>query len=382
MFVEHDAVTDPRSTPPQSWNQSQIVGVLREIKPHERRVSLTPQGASALVADGRRVVVETGAGIGSGFRDDEYERAGAEIAPTADAVFESATLLLHVKEPQPSEFGKFRAHHTLFTYLHLAAAPEVADALCSAGCRAIAYESVEIDRQLPLLAPMSMVAGRLATQIAASYLEARNGGRGMLMGGLPGVEPTTVVVIGAGVSGRHAAEVAAGMGAEVIVVDLDLARAEAVARDCGPLARAVESRPGVVDDLAPTAEVIIGAVLAPGHKAPIVVTSRTLELMPEGSVVVDIAIDQGGCVEGVEATTHSDPVRSMGHVRVSATPNMPAAVPRSSTAALTAATLPYVRSLAAGWSTATRQHPELVGAVNVESGRIVHPAVADELPRR
>lgn len=370
------------STNPEAWRLPQIVGVLREVKPHERRVSLTPRGVAALVADGRRVIVETGAGLGSGFKDDEYVVAGARIAPDADVVFDTATLLLHVKEPQPVEFAKFRPHHTLFTYLHLAAAPEVAEALRASGCRAIAYESVEVDRQLPLLAPMSMVAGRLATQIAASYLEARNGGRGMLMGGLPGVEPTTVVVIGAGVSGRHAAEVASGMGAEVVVVDLDLARAESVARDCGPLARAVKSVPGAIDELAPTAEVIIGAVLSPGHKAPIVVTRRTLDLMPEGSVVVDIAIDQGGCVEGVEATTHSDPVRTMGHVRVSATPNMPAAVPRSSTAALTAATLPYVRALAGGWDAALVANPELAGAVNVESGRIVHPAVADELARR
>jgi len=372
----------PSSDYPDIWNDPQIVGVLREVKPHERRVSLTPRGVAELVADGREVVVEAGAGLGSGFKDDEYAAAGASIASSADQVYDSATLLLHVKEPQPVEFAKFRPNHTLFTYLHLAAAPEVADALCRSGSRAIAYESVEVDGQLPLLAPMSMVAGRLATQIAASYLEARNGGRGMLMGGLPGVEPTTVVVIGAGVSGRHAAEVAAGMGAEVVVIDLDLQRAEAVARDCGPLARAVKSVPGVIDELAPTAEVIIGAVLSPGHRAPIVVTRRTLELMPEGSVVVDIAIDQGGCVEGVEATTHSDPVRTMGHVRVSATPNMPAAVPRSSTAALTAATLPYVRALAGGWTHAIASKPELVGAVNVESGRVVHPAVAEELARR
>jgi len=303
------------------------------------------------------------------------------MTSTADRIFDAATLLLHVKEPQPQEFDKFRPHHTLFTYLHLAAAPEVADALCRSGCRAIAYESVEVDRQLPLLAPMSMVAGRLATQIAASYLEARNGGRGMLMGGLPGVEPTTVVVIGAGTSGRHAAEVAAGMGAEVIVADLNLDRARSVADACGPLARAVESSTEVIEELAPSTEVMIGAVLAPGHRAPIVITRRILDLMPEGSVVVDIAIDQGGCVEGVESTTHADPVRTMGHVRVSATPNMPAAVPRSSTAALTAATLPYVRALAQGWSTAVVTFPELLGAVNVENGAIVNPDVKDALGR-
>lgn len=357
------------------------VGVLKEVKEFERRVALTPAGAAQLVADGRRVIVETSAGSGSGFRDDEYERAGAEIAPDADHVFASAELLLHVKEPQPQEYGKFRPHHTLFTYLHLAAAPEVADALCASGCRAVAYESVEVDRQLPLLAPMSAVAGRLATQIAASFLEARNGGRGVLMGGLPGVEPTTVLVIGAGVSGSHAADVAAGMGAEVIVADLDLARAERVARACGPRARAVASSPAAIRALAPDTEVIIGAVLSPGHKAPIVVTRDVIDLMPEGSVVVDIAIDQGGCVEGVQQTSHAEPVRNMGHVRVSATPNMPAAVPRSSTAALTAATLPYVRALAAGWDAAVTAHPALAGAVNVAGGRVVHPAVAADLGR-
>lgn len=360
---------------------SSVVGVLREVKAHERRVALTPQGVRALVERDSRVIVETAAGVGSGFRDDEYRAAGAEIAPDAVAVFDGASLLLHVKEPQPSEFGLFRSHHTLFTYLHLAAAPDVAEALCASGCRAIAYESVEVDRQFPLLAPMSIVAGRLSTQFAASFLEARHGGRGMLMGGLPGVEPTTVVVVGAGTSGRHAALVAAAMGAEVIVVDLDLDRATDVANACGPLARAVRSEPGVIDELAPTAEVMIGAVLVPGKQAPVVITRRTLELMPEGSVVVDIAIDQGGCVEGVEATTHAEPLRTMGHVRVSATPNMPAAVPRSSTAALTAATLPYVIALAEGFDVAVARHPELAGAVNVADGRVVHPAVAAALAR-
>lgn len=360
---------------------STVVGVLREVKAHERRVALTPSGVKALVERGSRVLVEASAGDGSGFRDDEYRAAGAEIAPDAASVFDVASLLLHVKEPQTSEFPLFRPHHTLFTYLHLAAAPDVADALCASGCRAIAYESVEVDRHFPLLVPMSIVAGRLATQFAASFLEARHGGLGMLMGGLPGVEPTTVVVVGAGTSGRHAALVAAAMGAEVIVVDLDVDRALDVATACGPLARAVQSAPGVIDELAPTAEVMIGAVLVPGKQAPIVITRRTLELMPEGSVVVDIAIDQGGCVEGIEATTHAEPLRSMGHVRVSATPNMPAAVPRSSTAALTAATLPYVLALAEGFDTAVTRHPELAGAVNVNDGQVVHPDVAAALSR-
>ncbi len=351
------------------------------MKAFERRVALTPSAARSLTDLGRRVVVESGAGVGSGFRDDEYRAAGAEIAPDARSVFDTASLLLHVKEPQPSEFELFRPHHTLFTYLHLAAEPEVADALCASGCRAIAYESVEVDGHLPLLVPMSIVAGRLATQFAASFLEARHGGRGMLMGGLPGVEPTTVVVIGAGTSGRHAALVAAAMGAEVVVVDLDLARATDVAKECGPLARAVQSGPGVIDELAPTAEVMVGAVLAPGKKAPIVITSSTLARMPQGSVIVDIAIDQGGCVEGVEPTTHAEPLRSMGHVRVSATPNMPAAVPRSATAALVAATLPYVTALSDGFDSAVARCPELSGAVNVAAGRIVHPTVAAALSR-
>jgi alanine dehydrogenase len=362
-----------------TWNDPQIVGVLKEVKPHERRVALTPDGAKELISDGRHVIVETDAGSGAGFSDDEYRDVGAEIASGPKAVAEAATLLLHVKEPQPSEFALFAPHHTLFTYLHLAAAPAVAHALQASGCRAIAYESVEVDGHYPLLAPMSAVAGRLATQIAASYLEARLGGRGVLLGGIPGVEPTTVVVIGAGVSGSHAADVAAGMGADVVIVDLDIKRAEQVAQRCGPRARAVQSGPGVIDSLAPSAEVMIGAVLSPGHKAPTVISSRTLQLMPTGSVVVDIAIDQGGCVEGVQATTHADPVRSMGHVRVAATPNMPAAVPRTSTAALCASTLPYVRALARGWPTAWSQHPALAGAVNIEGGVVVHPVVASEL---
>lgn len=366
----------------QQWALPQVVGVLSEVKPNERRVALTPSGAKSLVADGRLVIVQAGAGLGSGFSDREYSNAGAIIVHTPHEVFAQATLLLHVKEPQDSEFQFFRPEHTLFTYLHLAAEPRVAETLCASGCRAIAYESVEVDRHYPLLAPMSAVAGRLAVQLAASFLEARNGGRGVLLGGIPGVEPATVLVIGAGVSGRHAAEVAAGMGADVIVADINLDRAQEVAALCGPNARAVESGPGVIDQLAPDCEVIVGAVLSPGHRAPQVITSRTLELMPEGAVVIDIAIDQGGCVEGVQSTTHNEPVRSMGHVRVSATPNMPAAVPRTSTAALTSATLPYVRALAAGWPRAITVHPELIGAVNVQSGEIVHPAIREELAKR
>ena len=203
----------------------------------------------------------------------------------------------------------------------------------------------------------------------------------MLMGGLPGVEPTTVVVVGAGTSGRHAALVAAAMGAEVVVLDLDLARANEVAAECGPLARALQSTPATIDEIAPTAEVMIGAVLVPGRRAPVVISRKTLELMPEGSVIVDIAIDQGGCVEGVEPTTHAEPVRSMGHVRVSATPNMPAAVPRSATAALSAATLSYVLALADGFEAAVIRHPELAGAVNVADGQVVHPDVVAALSR-
>lgn len=360
----------------QRWNDVQIIGVLREIKIDERRVALTPAGARVLVSDGRRVVIEAGSGLGSGFGDDEYRDAGATIIDGPHEVASAATLLLHVKEPQPSEFEMFRPHHTLFTYLHLAAAPEIVAALRAARSRAVAYESVEIDGHFPLLSPMSAVAGRLATQNAASFLEARHGGRGVLLGGVPGVEPATVVVVGAGVVGSHAAEVAAGMGAEVVIVDLDRNRAEAVAERFG--ARALQAKPGVLEELAPSAEVMIGAVLAPGRRAPVVITRKVLDSMPAGAVVIDIAIDQGGCVEGVVATSHSDPVRSMGRVRVSATPNMPAAVPRTSTAALCAATLPYVRALAGGWDQAVSQHPELEGAVNIEDGRIVLPALRRE----
>lgn len=364
-----------------TWDEPQTIGLLKEVKAYERRVALTPSGVATLRADGHRVLVETGAGEGAGFRDPEYVHAGAEIVADATHVADAATLLLHVKEPQPSEFSLFRSHHTLFTYLHLAAAPDVAVALQSSGCRALAYESVEVDHHLPLLAPMSAIAGRLATQLGASLLEAHHGGRGVLLGGIPGVEPVTVVVIGAGVVGHHAAHVAAGMGADVIIVDLDEARARSVADMCGPRARAMASTPGLIDHLAESAELVIGAVLSPGHRSPVVISSTTLSRLPEGSVVVDIAIDQGGCVEGVLPTTHADPVRAMGHVQVSATPNMPAAVPRTATAALSAATLPYIRSLASGWSRAITERPELAGAVNVESGRVVHDVVRAELAR-
>lgn len=361
-------------SPNPAWDTEQVVGVLREVKAGERRVALTPDGARVLVGDGRTVLVECGAGDGSGFSDDEYRTAGATVLDSAAQVAAGAGLLLHVKEPQPAEFSLLGPQHTLFTYLHLAAAPDVAAALAASGCRAVAYESVELHGSFPLLAPMSAIAGRLATQLAARGLEAPDG-RGVLLGGVPGVEPATVMVIGAGVSGRHAAQVAAGMGAKVLLVDVNRERAEHVARSLGERVTGVGSGPGVIDEHAPQCDVIIGAVLVPGRAAPVVVTAHTLSLLARGAVVVDIAIDQGGCVESVEPTSHAEPFRQMGGVRVSATPNMPAAVPRAATAALTRATLPYVRALAGGWTAAVAQFPELRSARNVEAGAVVHKDV-------
>jgi len=358
---------------------SMRVGVPAEVKSDEYRVALTPAGANELARHGHEVWIERGAGAGSGLTDAAYERVGARIGD-AEAAW-GCDLVLKVKEPQPSEFGFLRDDQALFTYLHLAANPGVADALRRAGTTAIAYETVEDrDGRLPLLAPMSEIAGRLAVQAGARYLERPHGGRGVLLGGVAGVAPGSVVIIGAGIVGTNAAVVAAGMQAHVAVLDTDLGRLrELELALAGRVTLLYSTRLGI-EELLPTADLVIGAVLLPGARAPRLVSREGLRLMRPGSVIVDVAVDQGGCFETTRPTTHSDPVFEVEGVIHYCVSNMPGAVPVTATRALGNATLPYIAWLAdEGVPGALRAHPELRPGVNVRDGKVVNAAVAEAL---
>lgn len=356
------------------------VGVPAEIKPDERRVALTPSGASELVTRGHRVIVEQAAGAGSGFPDEDYVAVGAEVGD-ADRVFAEAELIVKVKEPQPEEAGRLTAQHTLFTFLHLAAEPDLAEALVQSGARCIAYETVEDEQgHLPLLAPMSMVAGRLAAQAGAFALAATGGGRGLLLGGIPGVAPAEVLVLGGGVAGTQAALVAAGMGARVTVVDRSISRLVELNEHFGSSVRTVHASDLAIQELLPQSDLVIGAVLVPGARTVRLVRREQLALLRSGSVLVDISIDQGGCFETSRPTTHADPtyiVDGVVHYRVT---NMPGAVPATSSRALTNATLGYILALAElGPEAALHRDPLFARGLNVSDGRIVHPTVAHEL---
>ena len=353
------------------------IGVPTEIKVHEYRVGLTPDGVARLNLEGHRVLVETGAGAGAGFADEQYIAAGAEIAPRADAVFGSSQLIVKVKEPQLEECARLSSGQVLFAYLHLAADPEQAHALMRGGATAIAYETVtDAHGTLPLLKPMSCIAGRMAAQVGAHYLE-RPSGRGVLLGGVAGVPPGGVVVIGAGVAGANALEMAVGLQADVTVVDIDLDRLEALAARFGNRIRTIYSTPEAIARAVRTADLVIGSVLIPGASAPKLVTREMVHTMGPGSVLVDIAIDQGGCFETSRPTSHADPVYVESGVVHYAVTNMPGAVPRTATLALTNATLPHVRSLARlGWHQAIQRDPHLRGGLQVSAGKIRHPAVA------
>jgi alanine dehydrogenase len=355
------------------------IGVPVEVKADEYRVALTPAGALELVQRGHEVRVERGAGAGSGIGDDQYERVGAVLGD-AEAAW-GCELVLKVKEPQPSEFGFLRDDQTLFTYLHLAAAPSVADALRRAGTTGIAYETVEDrDGRLPLLAPMSEIAGRLSVQAGARYLERWLGGRGVLLGGVAGVAPGSVVVIGAGIVGTNAAIVAAGMQAQVTVLDTDLARLRDLELVLGGRVTLLHSTRLAIEELLPTADLVVGAVLLPGARAPRLISREALSLMRDGSVIVDVAVDQGGCAETTRPTTHSDPVYTVDGVLHYCVANMPGAVPVTATRALSNATLPHVVRLAdEGVAGALRAHPELRPGLNVRDGKIVNAAVAEAL---
>ena len=356
-----------------------IVGILKEIKPEENRVCMTPAGVEVLQQHGHRVLVQSGAGLGSGFADERYGAAGATLVPSPEAIFAEADMVMHVKEPQPSEYPWLRPGQILFTYLHLAADRRQTEALIAAGSVNIAYETIQKDDgSLPLLTPMSEVAGRMAIQQGAKYLEMAQGGHGVLLGGVPGVDPGTVVVIGGGVVGINAAKMACGLGAKVYVLDMNLDRlrylSDVMPANCFPLM----SSPETLRCLVKKADVVVGAVLIPGAKAPRLITRDMLKTMKPGSVLVDVAIDQGGCFETSRATTHGAPIYTVDGVIHYCVANMPGAVARTSTLALTNATLPYALQLAdKGWRQAMRDNVEIRRGANVIDGKVSCRGVAE-----
>ena len=357
------------------------IGVPREVKDHEYRVAVTPAGVHEYMSHGHRVLVERGAGTASGFTDDEYEAAGGVLVERHEDVFARAEMVMKVKEPTPSEYGLLREDLILFAYLHLAANPPLARELLERRVIAVAYETVQLpDGRLPLLAPMSEVAGRLATQVGAYYLMKTNGGRGVVLGGVAGVLPAKVVVIGGGVVGTNAAVVALGMGAEVTVIDRDIDRLRELQGTMGGRFTTLASTRAAVADAVAGADLVIGSVLIPGARAPKIVTRDMVTTMPAGSVIVDVAIDQGGCVETARPTTHSDPVYvDLGVVHYGVT-NMPGAVPRTSTFALSNVTLPYGLRLADnGIRQAVTRDRSLAGGVNTYRGAVTNEAVASAL---
>ncbi len=358
-----------------------LVGVPKEIKTHEYRVGLVPSSVRELVHHGHSVLVETGAGSGIGCEDEAYRAAGAEIASDADEVFRRAEMIVKVKEPQPSEWPRLREGQILFTYLHLAAEPELTRGLMESGCVAIAYETVTDARgRLPLLAPMSEVAGRMSVQVGAHLLEKMQGGRGMLLGGVPGVHAAKVVVLGGGVAGTNAIRMAMGMEAQCYVVDKSLARLYELDLQFGAMLNTLYSTLDAIETHVTDADLVIGAVLLPGHAAPKLISREMIRRMRPGSAFVDIAIDQGGCSETSRPTTHADPTYVEEGVIHYCVTNMPGAVPRTSTFALNNATLPFVLALAdKGWERALREDPHLADGLNVCLGKLVIRAVAEDL---
>ena len=354
-----------------------LVGVPKEIKVHESRVALTPEGVAELVRAGHGVVIEKGAGLGSAITDAEFVAAGATIEEDVLKIWSSAEMILKVKEPIEVEYSKLRKGQILFTYLHLAASKPCTDALLASGTTAIAYETVELNGTLPLLAPMSEVAGRLAAQVGASALQKPNGGRGVLMGGVPGVSPAKVLVIGGGVAGLNSAVIAMGMGADVTIVDRSLSRLAYIDTIYGGRIKTLASSFHAVDRELKNADLVIGAVLVHGAKAPKLVSNAQVAQMKPGSVLVDIAIDQGGCFEDSRPTTHAEPTFRVHESVFYCVANMPGAVPVASTYALTNATLPYALALTnLGWEAACAADKSLASGLNVHDGKVMYPAVA------
>lgn len=354
-----------------------IVGVPKEIKTLEARVALTPAGVRELVKNGHQVLIENGAGLGSAITNEQYKAEGAEILGEAKSVWDRAEMIMKVKEPLPAEYKLMKKDQILFTYLHLAASKECTDALIASGNIAIAYETVEVNGSLPLLAPMSEVAGRLSTQVGASVLQKPNGGRGVLLGGVPGVRPGRVVVIGGGVAGLNAAVMARGLGADVTILDRSTPRLQYIDSLYSGAIKTLMSNDHAIEQEVLEADLVIGAVLIHGAKAPKLVTNQLVSKMKHGSVLVDIAIDQGGCFEDSHPTTHAEPTFKVHNSIFYCVANMPGAVPVASTYALTNATLPYAVAIAnKGWRKALSDDPNLGLGLNVCQGEIVYEAVA------
>ncbi|MCL7938577.1 MAG: alanine dehydrogenase [marine benthic group bacterium] len=356
-----------------------IVGVPKEIKANENRIALVPAGAEALVSAGHEVVVEQGGGEGSGFPDSAYEQVGARIEPDVDALWKASEMIMKVKEPIAVEYPRMRRDQVMFTYFHFAADQTLTQATLDSGVVAIAYETVQLPNgELPLLTPMSEVAGRMAVQEGAKYLEKTHGGLGLLLGGVPGVLPAEVVILGGGVVGTNAAKIAAGFGAHVTILDVDLNRLRYLS-DVMPanVDTYFSNRHNIIEQIA-RADILVGAVLLPGAKAPSLVKREDLALMKDGSVIVDVAVDQGGCIETVKPTTHEDPIYVVDGVIHYCVANMPGAVPRTSTLALTNATFPYAMDLAnKGWKRACDEDPTLALGVNAVGGKLTYAAVAE-----
>lgn len=354
------------------------IGIPKEIKTNENRVAVVPSGVEVLVAAGHSVAVETGAGLGSGFSNEQYRAVGAHIAPDADVTWASSELIVKVKEPIQTEWPRIRAGHTIFTYFHFAANEQLTHAHLASGATCIAYETVQLPSgELPLLTPMSEVAGRMAAQEGAKYLEKLYGGRGILLGGVPGVAPAQVVILGGGVVGVNAAKIAAGMGANVTILDVSSARLHHLSEIMpANVQLLLSNRHAVLEHIA-SADLVIGGVLVTGALAPKLIRREDLKLMRQGAVIVDVAVDQGGCVETTRPTTHEDPIYSVDGIIHYAVANMPGGVPRTATLALTNATLPYVLQLAnGGWKKALMESPELLKGLNITGGKVTHPAVA------
>jgi alanine dehydrogenase len=355
------------------------IGVPKEIKTNENRIALVPAGAEMMVSAGHSVLVETGAGLGSGFSDEDFTCVGAQIAPDADTVWRDSEMIMKVKEPIKVEWPRMRKGQLVFTYFHFAADEELTRAHIDSGATCVAYETVELPtRELPLLTPMSEVAGRMAVQEGAKYLEKLYGGRGVLLGGVPGVAPAKVVILGGGIVGINAAKMAAGMGAKVVILDISLERLRYLS-DVMPanVQLIFSNRHNILEQIA-TADLVVGGVLIPGAKAPKLVRRADLSRMQPGSVIVDVAIDQGGCVETIHATTHENPTYVVDGVIHYGVANMPGGVPRTSTLALTNATLPYALQLAnKGWKRALKENSALLKGLNIVEGKVTYAGVAE-----
>jgi len=355
------------------------IGVPKEIKTNENRIALVPAGAETLIGAGHSVLIETGAGLGSGFSDEDFTSVGATIAPDADAVWRDSEMIMKVKEPIKVEWPRMRKGQLVFTYFHFAADEELTKAHIASGATCVAYETVELPtRELPLLTPMSEVAGRMAVQEGAKYLEKLYGGRGVLLGGVPGVAPAKVVILGGGIVGINAAKMAAGLGAKVVILDISLERLRYLSDVMPANVQLIHSnRHNILEQIA-TADLVIGGVLIPGAKAPKLIRRADLSVMRPGSVIVDVAIDQGGCVETIHATTHENPTYVVDGVIHYGVANMPGGVPRTSTLALTNATLPYSVQLAnKGWKRALKENPALLKGLNVTDGKVTYAGVAE-----